>query len=128
MGSVEFALFFHQGLDYDIILIEPVLMVSCCQAEYLVNHRLQRVPVVASSLVQLTFEGGSERLLYIWEFQLVSVKSSRSNNTSLTWRPPRTDCLRLSPNFFLNFSHGHETLIILLHPGQNHCNSLLLTT
>ena len=72
MGSVELALFFHQGLDYDIILIEPVLMVSCCRAEYLegsgVNRRLQRVPVIAGSLVQLTFEGGSEHLLYRWEF------------------------------------------------------------
>ena len=79
MGSVEFALFFHQGLDYDIILIEPVLMVSCCRAEYLegsgVNLPLQRVPVIAGSLVQLTFEGGSEHLLYRWEFQLVGVKS-----------------------------------------------------
>ena len=79
MGSVEFALFFHQGLDYDIIIIEPVLMVSCCQAEYLegsrVNRRLQRVPVIAGSLVQLTFEGCSGFLLYRWKFQLVGVKS-----------------------------------------------------
>ena len=65
---MEFVLFFHQGLDYDIILIEPVLTVSCCQAEYLegsgMKRRLQRVPVIAGSLVQLTFEGGSELLLY----------------------------------------------------------------
>ena len=79
MGSVEVALSFQQGLDYDIIFIEPVLMVSCCQAEYLedsgMNRRLQRVPVIAGSLVQLTFEGGSELFLYRWDFQLVGVKS-----------------------------------------------------
>ena len=76
---MEFALFLHQGLDYDIIFIEPVLMVSCCQAEYLegsgMNRRLRRVPVIARSLVQLTFEGGSELFLYRWEFQLIGVKS-----------------------------------------------------
>ena len=77
MGSVELTLFFQQGLDFDIILIKPVFMVSGCQAEHLegsrVNRRLQRVLVVAGSLVRLTFEGGSELLLYRWEFQLVDV-------------------------------------------------------
>ena len=77
MGSVELTLFFQQGLNFDIILIKPVLMVSGCQAEYLegsrMNRRLQRVLVVASSLVRLTFEGGSELLLCRWEFQLVDV-------------------------------------------------------
>ena len=29
---MEFAYFSHRGQDYDIILNEPVLMVSCCQA------------------------------------------------------------------------------------------------
>ena len=82
VGLVEYALFFHQGLDYNIILIEPVLMVSCCQPEHLegsgVNRRLQRVPVVAGSVVPLTFEGGSELLLYRWKFQLVGVKPFRN--------------------------------------------------
>lgn len=41
------------------------------------NRRLQRVPVIAGSLVQLTSEGGSELLLYRWLFQLVGVKSFR---------------------------------------------------
>ena len=54
MGPVELTLFFQQDLDFDIIL-----MVSGCHAEHLegsgVNHRLQRVPLAAGSLVQLTF-------------------------------------------------------------------------
>ena len=76
---MEFAYFSHHGQDYDIILNEPVLMVSCCQAEYLegsgVNCHFQRVPVIAGFLVQLTFEGGSKLFLYRWEFHLVGVKS-----------------------------------------------------
>ena len=79
MGSVEWTLFFQQGLDFNIVLIKPVLMASGCQAEHLEgsrrNCRLQRVLVVAGSLVRLSFEGGSELLLYRWEFQLVDVKS-----------------------------------------------------
>ena len=56
-------------------------MVSGCQAEHVqgsgVNRGLQRVPVVAGSLVQLTFEGGSEFVLYRREFELVGVESFR---------------------------------------------------
>ena len=82
MGSVKLMLFFQQGLDLNIILIKPVLMVSGCQAEHLegsrVNRCLQRVPVIAGSLVQLTSEGGSELLLYRWLFQLAGVKSCRN--------------------------------------------------
>ena len=78
MGSVELTLFFQEGLDFNIILIKPVLMVSGRKTEHLevsrVNGRLQRVPVVAGSLVQLTFKGGS-KLLLRWKFQLVGVKS-----------------------------------------------------
>ena len=78
---MELTLFFQQGLDFNIILIKPVLMVSGCQVEHLersrVNRLLQRVPVVASSLLQLTSEGGSELLLYIWLFQLAGVKLFR---------------------------------------------------
>ena len=37
------------------------------------NSRLQRVPVVAGSLVQQTFKGGSELVLRRREFQLVGV-------------------------------------------------------
>ena len=81
VGSVELTLFFRQGLDFEIILIEPILMVSGCQAKHLegsgVNRRLPRVPVVAGSLIQLTFEGGSELVLYRREFQLVDAKSFR---------------------------------------------------
>lgn len=79
MGSVGLTLFFQEGLDFNIILIKPVMMVSGCQTKHLegskVKRHLQRVPVVARSLVQLTFKGGSELLLYRWEFQLVDVKS-----------------------------------------------------
>mgnify|MGYP006973408805 FL=1 len=56
-------------------------MVSGRQAEHLedrgVSRRLQRVPIVGGSLVQLTFENGSELMLYRWEFQVVGVKSFR---------------------------------------------------
>ena len=58
-----------------------VLMVSGCQAKHLegngLNRRLQRVPVVAGSLIKLTLEGGSELVLYRREFQLVGAKSFR---------------------------------------------------
>ena len=37
------------------------------------NGRLQRVPVFASSLVQLTSEGGRELFLCRWLFQLADV-------------------------------------------------------
>ena len=79
MGSVELTPFFRHGLDFDIVRIKSILMVSGCQTEHLegsgVNRRLQRDPVVAGSLVRLTFKGGIELLFFKWEFQLFGVKS-----------------------------------------------------
>ena len=77
-GFDENALFFKQGLDFDIIFAKPVLVVSGGRAEHLeacrVNRRLQRFPVVASSLRQLAFEGVSQFLLNSWKFDLVDVE------------------------------------------------------
>jgi len=64
VGSMKLALFFKQGLDIDIIFVEPLLVVSGNRADHLegcrLNRRLQRFPVVTSSLRQLAFEGGSQ--------------------------------------------------------------------
>ena len=132
---MEFALFFHQGLDYDI-LIEPVLMVSCCQAEYLegsgVNRCLQRVPVIAGSLVQLTFEGGSELLLYRWEFQLVGVKSFRNflslgSSHGLDMQLCRgDDKTMVCPTVRAAHCLGHSYVLPVLSPDDDIVNEMLV--
>lgn len=79
---MELALFFQQCLNFDIILVQPVLVVSCSQAEPLegnrVSCRLQRIPVCAGGLFQVVVQGFSEFMLYRGDFEVVDVEHLRN--------------------------------------------------
>ena len=109
-------------------------MVSGRQAEHLegsgVSRRLQRVPIVAGSLVQLTFENGSELSLYRWGFQLVRVKqfrdflslgSSRGLNMQLCVGNDET---MVFPTVRASLCLGHSQVLPVLSPGDELVNEV----